>query len=261
MQLKMMGLDYKHKRGEFCRKMIFNHYTVCCFSTPFLYFYDGKMVQGDKWQVLINPPGSVVYHGPRSESKSGFINDWFYVFGNDFADLLKKYPLPLNRSFSVDQSFFLREFGNRLLKEFNLQDEGASDIIKCVLTEMIIKLHRAYNAANSSDFENDSIKDLKQQILLEPQKKWTLEEMSKISGYSVSRFCELYCEKYGVSPINDVINVRIELAKKLLSSGQATISSVAEACGFRTINYFSARFKKETGLSPAEFAKQDFYNS
>lgn len=63
---------------------------------------------------------------------------------------------------------------------------------------------------------------------------------------------------YGTSPINDVITVQIELAKRLLCSGQTTVSAVANACGFSTVNYFSNCFKKVTGQSPAEYAKKSF---
>ncbi len=251
----MMGLDFSHKRGKFCNKAVFDHYTVCCFATPFVYLHEGRLCEGEKWQVLINAPGSTVYHGPQPNADSGFVNDWFYVAGDDFDMLLQKYPLPLNRAFSVGESYFLRKFGNRLLTEFDLQNDGAADIINCIITEMVVELYRAYNKTVAVKTPSDAVSAIRQSILLNPQKKWTLEEMSHLSGYSVSRFCELYGEMYGISPINDVIRVRIELAKKLLYSGQATVSAVADACGFTTVNYFSKCFKKITGQSPTQYMK------
>ena len=256
MKLEMMGMDYSHKRGEFCKKMVFKHYTVCYFATPFVYLYEDRLCDGEKGQILINTPNSTVYHGPKAKSESGFVNDWFYISGEDFEMLLKKYPLPLNRAFSIGESYFLRKFGNRLSMESGIQAEGSSDIINCIITEMVIELYRAYNKTIAVKTPIDAICAIKQRILLNPQKRWTLEEMSRLSGYSVSRFCELYCRMYGISPINDVIKVRIELAKKLLCSGQATVSSVAETCGFSSVNYFSNCFKKVTGQRPAEYAKE-----
>ena len=258
MQLEMMGMDYRHKRGEFCKKFVFKHYTVCCFATPFVYLCEDRLCDGEKWQILINTPNSTVYHGPQANAESGFVYDWFYIAGEDFGILLEKYPLPLNRAFSVGKSYFLRKFGNRLSTEFGIQEAGASDIINCIFTEMVIELHRAYNKTVDAQAPSDAVCAIKQRILLDPQKRWTLEEMSLLSGYSVSRFCELYRKMYGISPINDVIRARIELAKKLLYSGQATVSMVAEACGFSTINYFSNCFKRVTGQSPAEYAKNSF---
>lgn len=254
----MMGLDFPHNRGKFCNKAVFDHYTVSCFATPFLYLCDGKLCEGDAWQVLINTPNTTVYHGPRPNAESGFINDWFYVAGDDFGALLEKYALPLNRAFSVGQSYFLRKFGNRLALEYGAQTEGSADIINCIFTEMVVELHRAYNKTVAVKTPSDAIAAIRQSILLNPQKKWTLEEMSRLSGYSISRFCELYCNTYGISPINDVIRARIELAKKLLYSGQATVSAVADACGFTTVNYFSKCFKKITGQSPMQYMKTTF---
>lgn len=258
MELKLMGLGFPHNRGKFCSKAVFDHYTVCCFATPFMYLYEGRLCEGEQWQVLINTPGSTVYHGPQPDAEGGFVNDWFYITGEDFRILLEKYPLPLNHAFSVGQSYFLRKFGNRLLMESDLQNAGAADIINCIITEMVIELYRAYTETVTVKTPSDVISAARQRILLNPQKKWTLEEMSHLSGYSVSRFCELYCKMYGISPINDVIKIRIELAKKLLFSGQATVAAVADACGFTTVNYFSKCFKKITGLSPSQYMKTTF---
>lgn len=91
------------------------------------------------------------------------------------------------------------------------------------------------------------------EITLNPEKNWSLDEMAKLSGYSVSRFSELYKGYFGLSPINSVIYERIEMAKRLLLSGQASVLSVSEACGFSTVNYFSKCFKNLTGCSPTAY--------
>ena len=98
--------------------MVFKHFTVCCFATPFVY-----LCEGEKWQILINTPNSTVYHGPQAKAESGFINDWFHITGEDFGILLDKYSLPLNRAFSVGQSYFLRTFGNRLSAELGIHHQ------------------------------------------------------------------------------------------------------------------------------------------
>ena len=47
---------------------------------------------------------------------------------------------------------------------------------------------------------------------------------------------------------------RIEAAKRLLTEHPDwSNETVAQACGFSTRNYFQTVFKKNTGLSPAEF--------
>lgn len=253
MKLEILGIDFPHKKGEFCHKAIYPYYTICCFSTPFVYLKDGVLQEGEAGDILINSPDSVVYHGPREDSNKGFINDWMHIGGDDLTALLKKYPLPLNEAFSVDEGFFMRKYLNRLNSEHNSEKIGSDDVIDCIVTQMIINMHRAYKKQNAYDETYQRIYNVRRAIVKNPSKNWTLKDMSDLSGYSISRFSELYRKIYGISPINDVIDHRILLAKQLLLSGQASVAYIASACGFSSINYFSKLFKEKTGHGPTEY--------
>ena len=63
-------------------------------------------------------------------------------------------------------------------------------------------------------------------------------------------FQRLYKKNFGVSVMADVIAARIALAKKYLASEQNSIAFVADACGEI---YFMQQFKKETGMTPAQY--------
>lgn len=253
MDIKTLGYNFPHQKGEFCLKRICDFYSVCCFSTPFLYLKDDELIKGNAGDILINPPGVYVYHGPRDDAEEGFINDWFQIVGDDFDELLKKFPLPLNTAFSIGKKDFLRKYAIKLSNEVNGNVTGRKELINCHITEMIIDIYRNYTKANNEDNKIDSIKAVHNEITLNPEKNWSLDEMAKLSGYSVSRFSELYKEYFGLSPINSVIYERIEMAKRLLLSGQASVLSVSEACGFSTVNYFSKCFKNITGCSPTAY--------
>ena len=255
MELIRIGVDFPHKKGEFCQKIKFSNYTICCFLTPFLYQCDDNLLKGQTGDFIINTPHQIVYHGPRPESDVGFVNDWMHVEGEDVGLLLKKYPLPLNEAFHIDEWAILRKYFNNLMSEYNSKLTGSSDMIESVITQMIIALHRAYKKQNICNEDLHRLSTVRHKINKSPEKKWTLKEMAMLAGYSVSRFSELYKKTYNISPINDVIEHRISLAKMLLISGQASISYVADTCGFNTINYFSKLFKASTGYTPSEYIK------
>lgn len=255
MKLKIIGIDFSHKKGEFCQKAKFSHYTICCFLTPFLYQCDGKLLKGQRGDIIINTPNQTVYHGPCPESGEGFVNDWMHVAGDDIGQLLEKYPLPLNEAFHIDDWVILRKYFNNLMSEYNSKITGSSDMIESIITQMIIVMHRAYKKQNIATEDYYQISAVRREIIKNPEMKWTLKEMSAMSGYSVSRFSELYKKRYNISPVNDVVNHRIALAKKLLLSKQASVSYVAEICGFNTVNYFSKLFKASTGYTPGKYIK------
>jgi AraC-like DNA-binding protein len=57
----------------------------------------------------------------------------------------------------------------------------------------------------------------------------------------------------GLSPGTFLKIVRMNRAKEMLLHTDATISRIAESCGFEDFNFFSRFFKKEAGISPREF--------
>lgn len=255
MDLITLGVNFPHKKGEFCQKAKFPQYTVCVFSTPFLYLHDGKLVKGEAGDILINTPDYFVYHGPRADSDEGFVNDWMRIEGDDITELLNKYPLPLNRAFHIGEGMLLRKYFNSLYSEFKSGMAGSSDMIESIITQMIIATHRAYKKQNTCDEDFHEIAAIRHAIIKNPGNTWTLKRMAAMSGYSISRFSELYRKLYNISPINDVIQHRISLAKMLLSSRQVSVSYVATVCGFNTINYFSKVFKASTGYTPSDYVK------
>ena len=251
----MIGVNCVHKKGEFCPKSKLSRFTICYFYTPFLYYSNGNMIEGKAGDVIINTPYNIVYHGPRPYSDEGFVNDWLHISGDDVGELLEKYPLPLNKAFSIGEGAFLQKYFKTMLSEYKFKTIGSEDIIKSVMAQMIITMHRAYKNQSERNDEFANIIAVRNEVSQNPEKKWTLKKMAILSGYSISRFSELYRELYKISPINDVIEHRISLAKAMLLSGQTTVSYVATACGFNTINYFSKAFKSSTGYSPSEYIK------
>ena len=91
------------------------------------------------------------------------------------------------------------------------------------------------------------------------EKPWSLNEMAKLCGYSQSRFSALYSARFGCSPKADLLSARLENARQMLLYSGLSVSAIAEANGFQSIYYFSKYFKKQTGLSPSEFLKNELY--
>ena len=50
-------------------------------------------------------------------------------------------------------------------------------------------------------------------------------------------------------------DIRIAKAKELLKGGKYSAYEISSRVGFSNVTYFTSVFKKETGLSPAEYKK------
>lgn len=84
----------------------------------------------------------------------------------------------------------------------------------------------------------------------------SVEELASSIDLSVSYFRKLFHEAYGCSPMQYIINLRIEHAKDLLQSGEANVTEAAQQSGFEDIYYFSTLFKKKTGSTPSQIMRK-----
>ncbi|WZL81351.1 AraC family transcriptional regulator [Vallitaleaceae bacterium 9-2] len=66
-----------------------------------------------------------------------------------------------------------------------------------------------------------------------------------------------FTKTYGISLMNYLTSVRIQVSKKLLKETDYNIASIANSCGFTSQSYFSQSFKKIVKMTPYEFRKHN----
>ena len=252
MELNFYGVDFAHDIGEFAPRLRMDKHFISYFRTDFLYEADGKLLRGSAGDMLILKSGSIVYHGPTPEMTEGFRNDWLYIGGDEFLDMLEEFPLPVGELFRVGGRHILAHAIEKISAERAVCAAGYEEMCALYLKEAIIELHRACKREQDTGGE-DKIKQLRKRLISEPCHGWTLSSMAKLCGYSESRFSSLYKQIYGASPVNDLISIRIENAKKMLLSSEATVGEISETCGFTSLFYFSKCFKKREKISPTEY--------
>ncbi len=82
--------------------------------------------------------------------------------------------------------------------------------------------------------------------------KITLASLADLLHLSPFHFARMFKESFGDSPANFVIRQRIERAKDFLKSN-ATLTFIANECGFSHQSHFNNYFKKHTGITPAAY--------
>ena len=94
--------------------------------------------------------------------------------------------------------------------------------------------------------------------------KITINELARLAKMSRSVFVKQF-EHYTNSTVNNyIMNTRLEKAISLLNTN-ASVSKIAQDCGFFDSSHFSRYFKQNTGCSPLEYRKnqngnQSLYN-
>jgi len=71
--------------------------------------------------------------------------------------------------------------------------------------------------------------------------------------FSPNHFSTIFSQECGITFIEYLTNVRIDVAKKMLIETDNKSSDIAYDCGFSDPHYFSFIFKKTTGMTPREY--------
>ena len=85
--------------------------------------------------------------------------------------------------------------------------------------------------------------------------EFTLEKLSKQVNINKYYLVHMFKKDFGVTPIEYLINKRIEQSKYYLKKTALSISHIAMIVGYKDQYYFSTIFKRRVGMSPSEYRK------
>jgi AraC-like DNA-binding protein len=81
----------------------------------------------------------------------------------------------------------------------------------------------------------------------------SLEQVAETLGYSSSYLSRFIKQEFGIG-FGELLNkIRLDHAKKLLTSGIRPIGEISETVGYTSINSFVRAFKREEGITPSQY--------
>lgn len=80
----------------------------------------------------------------------------------------------------------------------------------------------------------------------------TLADIAGAANISRSEAGRCFQAYLGCSPVEALIQHRLETARHLLQQTTMTLQEISFACGFHSVNYFSRQFRRKYGYSPGE---------
>jgi AraC family transcriptional regulator, activator of mtrCDE len=94
------------------------------------------------------------------------------------------------------------------------------------------------------------------EMLENPARDHSLDELARISGMSRSLFAERFSEAFHRPPMDLLKQVRLHRAANLLRTTQLPIQIVALTVGYASRSYFSRAFRAAYGTDPKSFREQ-----
>jgi len=83
----------------------------------------------------------------------------------------------------------------------------------------------------------------------------TLEDIAKAADISRSEAGRCFHTYMGCSPIDALIQYRLQMARQMLHDRTQTLQQISYACGFNSVNYFSRRFRMQYGYAPSQIGE------
>lgn len=134
--------------------------------------------------------------------------------------------------------------------QLKVLDYLVKPVLEHELAEVLNKYVKNHPASNVQSNIIQQAITMIQQRYHEPLKLTQVAEELYVHPSHLSR---LFSEETETTFTEFLLRYRIKMAQELLISKSYTMQKISDLCGFNSQHYFSASFKKITGLTPAQF--------
>ena len=257
MLIRRIQYDWYLEADASITQPVLRYYSIFHFPTPVEIMIDGKKFRTRPNAFLISRPKEPRWFHARERTAL----NWIHA-NTEIAPLLEYYQIPVGRVFYPGDGGFLPPLFRKIRMEHLSSDLHKEALMDVYMIEMLIKLSRAVHSdgvpMKLDEKLQIGIKQQRLQMLSNPERNWTVEELSKRVSLSPSRFHVVYKAMFGISPIKDLIGARVDRAKIILTENESdTLSKIAEQLGYKNPYDFSRQFKQVTGMSPGAYRKQN----
>lgn len=151
---------------------------------------------------------------------------------------------------SYDNRQAISEAVNRFTQKRNQQQYETQAILMMLIS-------RFYNRAIPQKTSNDDrLIRVQRYIRQHLDTPLPLDELAGQAAICKDSLIRLFKRELGITPVDYIINKRIERAQMLLLTHTIPVKEIALQLGFSNQSYFTSQFKRITGLTPLEYRKQ-----
>ncbi len=219
----------------------------------FFYTISGTETYHFENKAIKATPGSVLYIPKGTKYYITFEGDLSIVIVLDFdTETLPTAPFCIQ--FPIDSH--IKSHFSDIEKEWSRKNIGYLPKCFSIIYKIIshtAEQHRQYFNSNmyvklekSMDYLHESY----------TKNNFRISQLSEIAGVSHRHFETLFYKKYGTSPKEYVLSLKIEKAKELLLNEKMLIKDIALSLGYSDIYHFGKLFKSKTGYTPYEYKKR-----
>ncbi len=137
----------------------------------------------------------------------------------------------------------------------HMTSEGASEIYKqisCLLYEMLVEVRKSEFFPDTQD-KNALDERIRAYIDSNIYSDISLDIMAEHFGITKMHIIRVFKRKFGITPMQYLIEKKISVAKNLLCGTVMPIKEIASLLRYSNTQHFSSSFKNATGVTPNKY--------
>ena len=209
---------------------------------------EGRFVTAAAGNIVIFPPRH--HYRYRFDGKEPLSYLWVHFTGSYAARFLAECGLdPLPCYYPTEINSKIVSYFTRMFDIFESGDILRSQRISSSLEQLLLTVAMSVRA----DQQGRTLERSLEFIHSSYDREIKIPQLAKMEFLSNSRYISVFKERFGMSPSEYIINLRMNVACQLLKSTDMTVKQIAAAVGYSDPHFFSKLFKKKTGASPREY--------
>ena len=205
-------------------------------------------------------PGTGIFYDKNKPQ--GYYGCDVIPFNHDFIlfDLENEFErcVFMNIPLGIPHRHLMPEALSKAISDIESERSSESRYGKEILSNL--SMNFLYKALNDLNFTYSGKRDyyrkfyeIRTEIYLNPEKAWSIDEISSRLAFSRVYYQHVYKKIFGVSCVEDVIRARIRMSKNFLTGTNLTVSEIAELCGYNSTEHFIRQFVQRVGVTPNRY--------
>lgn len=175
----------------------------------------------------------------------------------DILDMMEhRNPFRLQYGFAPDHPVSLSDKVQYMMTAWEEQGPLEQFHVKSLFYQFVYELLWQIHNRREPTIKPDLIAQMKYYMQEHYAEPITMDLLAELMDTSPRHLSRLFKRQTGHSPIDFVIQIRMNKAKELLLATNATLQEIAKAVGYPDGYYLAKMFKKYMGIAPIRYRKQ-----
>lgn len=206
--------------------------------------------------MVLYPPKQVMHYEYFGKDKPEVY--WVHFTGGDVKNTLRHYDIPLDKYvfYSGNSSTYGYLF-KEMINELQNCNVGYQELLAMYLQQIFLLIQRSRKdrPAVVSTYIQEEMDYARKYFNEHYNEAINIEEYALSRGMSVSWFLRNFKQVTGKSPMQYILNIRMNNAVSLLETTDYNVTEISTIIGYENPLYFSRIFTKQKGVSPATYRK------